>query len=72
MIEQAATQANASKFIAELPEKFSTSVGEWGNQLSGGQRQRVAIARAFAREKDIKIMLLDEVLLPIRSRMLIH
>ncbi|XP_075509214.1 ABC transporter B family member 1 [Primulina tabacum] len=55
---EAATLANAHKFISSLPDGYKTSVGERGVQLSGGQKQRVAIARAFLRKADI--VLLDE------------
>ncbi|XP_071910581.1 ABC transporter B family member 1-like [Coffea arabica] len=57
-ITEAATLANAHKFIASLPDGDKTFVGERGVQLSGGQKQRIAIARAFLRKADI--MLLDE------------
>nr|XP_043609174.1 ABC transporter B family member 1 [Erigeron canadensis] len=57
-IIEAATLANAHKFISSLPEGYKTFVGERGVQLSGGQKQRVAIARAFLRKAEI--MLLDE------------
>ncbi|KAF6134426.1 hypothetical protein GIB67_030629 [Kingdonia uniflora] len=46
-IIEAATLANAHKFISALPDGYKTWVGEMGVQLSGGQRQRIAIARAF-------------------------
>ena len=36
-IAAAAANANAATFIGEFPQRFETSVGEWGNQLSGGQ-----------------------------------
>ncbi|XP_071685590.1 ABC transporter B family member 1 [Rutidosis leptorrhynchoides] len=57
-IIEAATLANAHKFISALPNGYKTFVGERGVQLSGGQKQRVAIARAFLRKAEI--MLLDE------------
>lgn len=57
-IVEAATLANAHKFISGLPDGYKTYVGERGVQLSGGQKQRVAIARALVRKADI--MLLDE------------
>ena len=57
-IVAAAVAANAHDFIAALPNKYDTVVGERGAQLSGGERQRVAIARAFL--KNAPILILDE------------
>lgn len=57
-IKKVAEMANATEFIAELPDGFETLVGERGVKLSGGQRQRVAIARAML--KDAPILVLDE------------
>jgi ATP-binding cassette subfamily B protein len=57
-IAQAFERAALGDFIATLPARLDTRVGERGVQLSGGQRQRVAIARAFL--KNAPVLILDE------------
>ena len=54
----AAKRAQADDFIRQLPDGYSSQVGERGGHLSVGQRQRIGIARAFL--KNAPILLLDE------------
>jgi len=54
----AARAALVDDFVAELPERYDTSIGERGLRLSGGERQRISIARAIL--KDAPILILDE------------
>ena len=54
-IVEAASIAEATNFINELPEGLETDIGEDGHRLSGGQRQRLAIARAVLKEAPILV-----------------
>ena len=57
-IQEAARGAAIDKFIATLPDKYESMVGERGLKLSGGEKQRVAIARTIL--KNPRILLFDE------------
>ena len=52
--------------LSQLPSGESTIVGDRGVQLSGGQRARIALARAFYRDADV--ILLDDPLSAVDSR----
>ena len=66
MVEKAAEGAAIDRFIAILPEKYDSMVGERGLKLSGGEKQRVAIARTLL--KNPPILVLDEATSALDSR----
>jgi ATP-binding cassette, subfamily B, heavy metal transporter len=65
-IEAAARGAAIDSFVASLPDKYESMVGERGLKLSGGEKQRVAIARTLL--KNPPILVLDEATSALDSR----
>lgn len=57
-VEAASKAAFIHDPILNMPNGYSTLVGERGQKLSGGERQRIGIARCLL--KDSKIVLFDE------------
>lgn len=54
-IYDALKKANLYDFVASLPDKLKTNVGEGGSLLSGGQKQRLALARTIITDPEIYI-----------------
>lgn len=52
---RAAETAQASGFLASLPDGLQADISQGGVNVSGGQKQRLAIARALAKEAPIYI-----------------
>jgi ATP-binding cassette subfamily B protein len=54
-LSKAAEIAQATEFIDEKPEGFSTEISQGGANVSGGQKQRLSIARALVKKPKIYI-----------------
>jgi ATP-binding cassette, subfamily B, multidrug efflux pump len=56
LIEHAAHEVRANRFIAGFPKGYAEPVGEEGRRLSEGQRQLLGLSRAFARSPSVVIL----------------
>jgi ATP-binding cassette subfamily B protein len=54
-VRHAADVAQATEFISEMGDGFSSTVSQGGTNISGGQKQRLSIARALVRKPEIYI-----------------
>jgi ATP-binding cassette, subfamily C, bacterial CydC len=57
-LHTALRRVHLDEWVASLPDRLDTLVGEDGRKLSGGQRQRLTIARALL--SDAPVLVLDE------------
>jgi ATP-binding cassette subfamily B protein len=54
-VQHAAEIAQASQFIANMPEGYQSVIAQGGTNISGGQKQRLSIARALVRNPEIYV-----------------
>lgn len=57
-VEKAARAAKVDQIVLNLPEGYSTKVGERGLMISGGEKQRLAVARLLL--KNPSVLFFDE------------
>jgi ATP-binding cassette, subfamily B, multidrug efflux pump len=54
-VRHAAEVAQATEFIAKMPDGFDSLIAQGGTNVSGGQMQRLSIARALVRQPEIYV-----------------
>jgi ATP-binding cassette, subfamily B, multidrug efflux pump len=54
-VMKAADIAQATEFIANMPNRFDSQISQGGTNVSGGQKQRLSIARALVRRPEIYV-----------------
>ena len=58
-VREACKKANIDELIMSLPNKYDTTIEEFGTNFSTGEKQRISLARAFLSGSEL--ILLDEV-----------
>ncbi len=54
-VQHAAEIAQATEFITNMPDGFTSAIAQGGINVSGGQKQRLSIARALVRKPEIYV-----------------
>ncbi|HLY64700.1 MAG TPA: ABC transporter ATP-binding protein, partial [Chloroflexota bacterium] len=54
-VQRAASTAQATEFISDMPDGFDSAIAQGGINVSGGQKQRLSIARALVRKPEIYV-----------------